>query len=172
MENENNNTQISTELARTYQRRRRIIWACAFAVLALVVVYMVWCAVHKTGMGITYAVMLSAALAIFWVLTDIVSPIAVHAFDGRSQRQKNAYYKYAALELVGYAGLAYFGICAMSNRSSIYGAVAFLIATVNKRRFLDEYVSDKEDEETDAEDEPQAEAEPADNNENTEEDES
>ncbi len=152
MDNENNNSmEINSELARTYMRRRRIIWGCAFAVLALMGAYMIWSVVNKTGMGTTYAVLLCAALAVFWLLTDVISPIAVHAFDGRSPKQKSAYMKYAGLELIGYAGLAYFGITAMSNRSSIYGAVAFLIATLNKRRFLDAYVSDQEEEPEEAE---------------------
>ncbi len=126
--------------------RNTLLRLSAFIPLVAIVAYMVWCASTKREFGIPYAALMATALVLFWVMTDIVVPVATGEFSDRTPEQMASYKKYAALELVGYAGLAYFA-GAMNNNTGLYGAIAFALCTMYKRRFRDEYMGITHDEE-------------------------
>ena len=125
--------------------RNTLLRLSAFIPLIAIVAYMIWCAATKREFGIPYVVLMATALLLFWVMTDIVVPLATGEFRDRTPEQMASYKKYAALELAGYAGLAYFA-GAMSSNTGLYGAVAFAVCTMYKRRFRDEYMGIAHDE--------------------------
>lgn len=130
--------------------RNTLLRISAFIPLAAIVAYMVWCAVRKKEFGIPYIALMGTALFLFWIMIDIVVPYATGEFSDRTPEQMAAYKKYAALELAGYAGLAYFA-GAMNNNTGLYGAIAFALCTMYKRRFRDEYMGITHDEDEAAE---------------------
>lgn len=87
--------------------------------------------------GLTCNVIMGAALGIYWLLADVAEPFAVHRFDGITQAQKEAYVKYILLDLVGFAGIAYFlfGVGGSTSGSSggILGAVVYVVVMKPKR---------------------------------------
>lgn len=87
--------------------------------------------------GLTCNVIMGAALGIYWLLSDVAEPFAVHRFDGISQAQKEAYVKYILLDLVGFAGIAcfLFGVGGSSSGGStgILGAVVYVVVMKPKR---------------------------------------
>jgi hypothetical protein len=125
--------------------RNTLLRVSAFIPLVVVLVYMIWCAVNKRDFGVPYVVLMSAMLLLFWIMTVIVVPYASGEFAGRTPEQMSAYRKYGALELAGYAGLAYFA-GAMSQNTGLYGAMVFAVCTMYKRRFRDEFYGIKENE--------------------------
>ena len=82
-----------------------------------------------------------AFLLVFWVMMDIVEPRLLRQLEGISQERKMAYYKYLALGLVEYGGLAYFVLTlGTDGNSGLLGAVVYAVGLSTKRRFRDEYM--------------------------------
>ena len=87
--------------------------------------------------------------------------LKAHDFDDRTPEQMDAYKKMAALELIGFAGLYIFAAEAGKSASgssvgnaSLLGAVIFLLTSMTKRKYRDEYLGiapekDKNDAESD-----------------------
>ncbi len=146
MENmENTTNENSSEVdEKSVRFKRRIVMGAAFAVLAAAVIYMGVLVVRQQKLTIMYNVIMTGALLVFWVLTDVVSPLVTKELDSISNKQKQAYYKYALLELVGYAGLAWFA-SSIGGNNGIYGAVAFMVSMMYKKRFHNEYLGIKKE---------------------------
>ena len=138
-------TEWSIFMKEKKKLRNTLLRVSAFIPLVVVLVYMIWCAVNKRDFGVPYVVLMSAMLLLFWIMTVIVVPYASGEFAGRTPEQMSAYRKYGALELAGYAGLAYFA-GAMSQNTGLYGAMVFAVCTMYKRRFRDEFYGIKENE--------------------------
>lgn len=82
----------------------------------------------------TANIIIAASLAIFWVLSDLVEPRVAHRFDGINEVQKSAYLKYIILDLVGYAGIAYFLFDTGTNGSNgLLGAALYVVVMRPKR---------------------------------------
>lgn len=92
----------------------------------------------KGGMsGMTSNVIMGAALFLYWLLSDVAEPFAVHRMDGITQAQREAYIKYILLDLVGFAGIAcfLFGVGGSTgNNSGIIGAVVYVVVMKPKRQ--------------------------------------
>ncbi len=105
--------------------------------------------------GRTSNVIMGAALGIYWLLSDVAEPFAVHRFDGISQAQKEAYVKYILLDLVGFAGIAcfLFGVGGNSSGGStgILGAVVYVVVMKPKRENQQIFYGHIDPEATDAE---------------------
>ena len=78
---------------------------------------------HMSGM--TSNAIMGGALALYWVLADIVEPFVMYRFDGITQAQKEAYIKYIVLEFIGYVGIACFlfgvGLGSSGSNNGILG---------------------------------------------------
>lgn len=117
---------------------------------------------HMTGM--TFSLVMTGALVVYWILADVAEPFAVHRFDGITQAQKEAYVKYILLDLVGFAGVAYFlfgtGGNTSSTNSGILGAVVYVVVMKPKRQnqqiFYGYVDPDVQEEETDTEESEEA----------------
>ena len=138
-------SEAEKEQKRIYRHRRTVIRVCAFAVLGAVLIYMFFCILNHTGLGLVYSVILCSALLLYWVLMDIAAPFAGHDFDGIDKKRLDAYKIFALLELVGFGGLAYFGLSASNGNSSFIGAFIFLMATLSKRNYYDRYANPPEE---------------------------
>ena len=103
----------------------------------------------------TYQVLLCLVIFLYWVVQDILIPIVTKDFEGRTPEMMNGYRKYAALDLVGFAGLAWFGISFRGENSSFYGALVYFFAYMTKKRFWEEFqgITHDEDDEEEAEEE-------------------
>ena len=133
----------------------------AILVLAAAVGYMVYMLVTHKNPGIWFAVVLSVCVFLFWLLMDVIKPMVTGEFVGKTAEQMKAYKVYCVVGLVGYAGLVWFAVSA-ANSTGIYGAVAFAVATMIKRRLLDDYNGNTDEA---AEDEPDTETEDSDHDE-------
>lgn len=87
--------------------------------------------------GMTCNLIMSGALALYWLISDVIEPFALHRFDGITEGQKQAYLKYIALDFVGFAGIAYFLFGAGGNTSGssggLLGAVVYVVVMKPKR---------------------------------------
>ena len=126
----------------------------AILVLAAAVGYMVYMLVTRKNPGIWFAVVLSSCVLLFWLLMDIIKPFVSGEFEGKTAEQMKAYKIYCLMSLVGYAGLVWFAVSA-ANSTGIYGAVAFAVATMLKRRLLDDYNGDTGEDESGEEADPE-----------------
>lgn len=119
---------------------------------------------HMSGM--TSNVIMGVALGIYWLLADVAEPFAVHRFDGISQAQKEAYVKYIVLDLIGFAGIAYFlfGVGGSTSGSSggLLGAVIYVVVMKPKRQnqqifygYIDPEAEAEDEEETEGEETPE-----------------
>ncbi len=120
------------------QRVGKIINIAGFAILAAAVGVIILAIVQKKEPGNWFMVLICGAVFLFWLLMDIIKPKLTGEFEGKTKEQMTAYWIYCALGFVGYAGLAYFAIAA-ANSTGIYGAIAFAVTTMTKRRFLEDY---------------------------------
>ncbi len=143
---------MEQEYAKKIHRRVTI---AAFGLLALVIVFLVYCGMTEAPQ-IWFHAAVALFLIVFWTLTVVVEPRLLKALDDRTQEQKSAYYKYAVLEAVGYVGLAWF-VFHMGEEDStgIYGGAVFLLTMFGKRKFWDVYTgkADGRTEEKDEKDE-------------------
>lgn len=91
---------------------------------------------HMSGM--TSNAIMGGALALYWVLADIVEPFVMYRFDGITQAQKEAYIKYIVLEFIGYVGIACFlfgvGLGSSGSNNGILGAVVYVVVMKPKRQ--------------------------------------
>ena len=117
----------------------------AGVVLALVVVYLLLIMLKKIQFGIAFAFVICGGLLLFWLLETVISPIVCHRFDDRTPEQVSAYKKYAVLEIVGYAGLAWFALT-IDRSTGFYGAMVYVVTMMFKRRFYNEYRGITDDE--------------------------
>ena len=116
-------------------------------VLAVVVAYIVYSIVVLKKPGPLYPVLIAGGILLVWLLELVLSPLKSGDFEGKTPEQMTAYRKYAAMSLVGYAGLIYFALSTGSNMG-IYGAVVYVVTVMGKRRFFDEYVNGRKVEDT------------------------
>jgi len=125
-------------------RIRKIYTNLALVLLGLIAVYIVVSALVIRKVTIMYNVVIIVGLTVFWAIMDIVVPVKAQDFEGRTKEQMDAYKKYAAVDLLGYAGLMYFAL-AMQSNTSIYGALVYVVARMLKNRFRDEFEGVQED---------------------------
>ena len=93
-----------------------------------------------------YRVLIIVLLLLFWAAVDLLIPYLTGSLRGLPEKQIQGYRYYALLDLVGYAGLAWFGISIEGN-TAIYGALVFAAATMYKKRFYNQYRGISEDDE-------------------------
>ncbi len=141
MENEK---RLSPEEERQIDQRIRLI---VIAAAAGILIWIIWCAVTKREIGRGFNILVSVFVILFWLLSDVVSMKLKHGFAGRTEAQKSAYYKCAALDAVAYAGIVYF-LVGRDQTSSLIGAMIYFVGIMNARKFRQEYYKEASEEET------------------------
>lgn len=133
---------------------RILIMAVALGQLALVLAFSIYGTVTHKITGRQGDILTAVSLFLFWALSDIAEPFAMHRFDHISAKQKSAYLKYLVFDFVGLAGIAYF-IYGMGNPQgqSIIGAVVYVLSVRFKRENQDIFYGNQTDEAEDEADE-------------------
>lgn len=146
-ENTDQNGRLTREQEYRIDQRIRIgvIIAAAF-----LLVYLLYCGMKKIPIGTGYFVVVVIFVAVYWLLSDVISLKLKHGFAGRTQKQKTAYYKMMAVDFVGAVGLMMFLIGLNDNRS-IMGAMLYLFGVMSGRKFRAEYEKDPSEEEKEEE---------------------
>ena len=159
LENLKNQNRLSME---EEERIDRVIRIFILSVTGVVVAVIIWALVTKKAFGSWYYALILTLLATVWVVRCVVGGILKHSLAQRSNEQVMAYLKAAGLELVSYAGLAWFLIAMQGN--GIFGAIVYLIGTTGARKQREIYYQEpgEEEEETPGDtaqpDEPEADA--------------
>ena len=131
------------------QKKKQIdrnITILSFGVLLCAIGYAVYQGITKQADAHRFDIIMVCALAIFWVLMDVVRPKLTGELDGITDDEKRKHWLLALLDLGGYAGLAYF-VIAREGQTGIYGAVVFLLTTIGKRKIREGGQEDAQSEE-------------------------
>ena len=129
------------------QRKLKLVKALNVLVILAVVgifAYLLYSALVLKTFPSFYGPMMCIALAVFWALNDVAAPLLREDFKGKTPEQMDAYRKFAAAELAGYAGLGYFA-STVESQTGIYGAVVFAATMMMKRKFHNVYLGLNED---------------------------
>ncbi len=121
------------------------LYGCAMALLAAAFGAVLYMALKGSENLLVGKVIFVAAIVLAWVILDVVTPRATGEFAGKNKEQMDAYKKMAALDAIGYAGLAFFMLTNDKN-TGFYGAIAFAATVMIKKQFREVYYEDpKED---------------------------
>lgn len=104
-------------------------------VMVLLIAFLIFVGVTKRVDTILFPLGLAVGLLLYWVISDVLSVIWTKGFEGKTYDQKKAYYIFALLEAIGFAGLAYFIV----EMNSMTGALIYIACMFTKKRFRDEY---------------------------------
>ena len=115
----------------------------------IVLAYLIFCAAQRKEAGAAYYIIVAAFIVFYWLSADVIALKLKHGFAGRTEAQKTAYKKMAALDAVGCVGLALFltgGIgestSGSGNSSSLIGAMIYLFSVIYARRLRADYEKD------------------------------
>lgn len=116
------------------RKKRTVITAVALGQLIAAVGLMVYGTLAKSMTNAQSNVLIGVSLLIYWALTDIAEPIWLKRFEGITEQQKSAYFKFLLFDFAGLAGIAYFLFGLGSNgNSGILGAVVYAVSIKIKR---------------------------------------
>lgn len=124
--------------------RKNRINICALISMLMVVVgmiYVIVCTVLGLHRQWMYRLVFAVWVAIYLVLTDFIEPLVTDRFRRKNRRQIRAYYRYAALDIVGMAGLLWF-VCmsGVFNDFTHYAGVAvYAVCIVPKNYFYKKF---------------------------------
>lgn len=123
------------------KKAEKRILVLSLGTLVLAGVFLLVCYLTKQVTTLVFPVGMSLFLLAYWAISNILPVVWANCFEGKNEAQKQAYYLYALIDLVGLAGLVYFVVDLESSTGAlIYAASIFL-----KKSFKDKF--DKKDEE-------------------------
>lgn len=115
-------------------RMKNIFSIGAYVLLAAVTLFLYFYKDKGGNHPMLFGGVLTGFLLVFWVMMDIIRPLALHELDGVPDYKKGLFCKMAAVDLAGYAGLVY---CVMNvkqnNGMGVAGAMIFVICMGYKR---------------------------------------
>lgn len=133
-------------------KTQKKIMILSLAVILLLAACLIFLVVTNRTSTVLLASLGGGFLAVYWLISDVLSVVWLKSFEGKTDEQKKAYYEYAALNLIGFAGLVYFIV----ESDSMYGAVIFAASILFRRRFYDNFKGKTEQEDdNDSAQEPQ-----------------
>lgn len=132
-----------------YKKRDRLLNILSMGTLGVLILYLAFCAWQGLANTIAFPIGIGVMLTIHWFFSDILPIWWLNLLNEKSDDQKRSYGVYAALELIGFAGLTYFLI----DLTSTTGAIVYVVTMFLKRKFLDEFkgIKPEEAEESDEE---------------------
>lgn len=117
------------------RRTENQIMGLSLGVVGLAVVFLIFVGVKGLADTLIYPIGIGVFLAVYWVVSDVVSVFWLNKFEGKTDEQKKAYLLFAGLDAIGFAGLAYFIV----DLQSMTGVIVYVACTVLKRRFREQY---------------------------------
>lgn len=145
------------------KKTEKKIMIISIGIMVLAVAFLIVVGVTGTADTLLLPIGLSAFLAVYWLISDVFSVIWMKSFEGKTDEQKRAYYTYALIDAVGFAGLVYFIV----DLRGTTGAIIFAASVFLKRRFQDEFRGVDKNEEPEADEEVSQENEAADGEDTT-----
>ncbi len=115
----------------------------SFGILGLAVAFLIFVGVTDRVDTMLYPIGLSAFLAAYWVVSDVLPVFWMKIFDQKTEEQKRSYWLFAVMDAAGLAGLAYF----ILDMNSTIGVIVYVACTILKKRFRDEFLGKKQEEE-------------------------
>ena len=128
----------------TDEQRNKIekkVMFLSMGILALLIASLVIIGVAGVADTLIFPVVIAVFLALYWIVSDVLSVIWLKSFEGKTDDQKKSYYVYAALDVIGLGGLVYF----MVDMKSTTGAIIYICCLFLKKRFRDEFYGTKKD---------------------------
>ena len=123
-------------------KKKNLIMGIALGQLALAVVFMILGVMRKNMTTLQGNILVGASIFLYWLLMDVVDTKVRHVLDDLSAERKNAYYRYALLDLAGLAGIVIFLFCMGGSNStySILGAALYAFTMKPKKDAQDLYL--------------------------------
>ncbi|MDD3794524.1 MAG: hypothetical protein PHE06_00895 [Lachnospiraceae bacterium] len=112
---------------------------------AAVLGYIIYALVVTKKIGTGYYIVIISFLAAYWLLTNVVEVVLTKELEEKTPAQIKAYKIYAFLNLVGVGGLGYFAI-AIGDNNGMMGALIYVATMMAKRRYWEEYMGIKKEE--------------------------
>lgn len=144
----------------TVEEKKKIqsrLTALTFGVIFLMAVFLVVLAVTRTIDTLLFPVGAGLFLLAYWVMTDVLPVIWLRTFEGKTEAQKKSYCIYALIDGIGLAGLEYFII----NMTTTTGVLVYVVSVFLKRRFHDEFLGIKKNEDSEEKDASEKKEDPA-----------
>lgn len=139
---------------RKQKKIKRTITLITITMLVAIVAYMVYVIATKQLNILVFQIVLGSFLLIFFVLMDIIEPMLLKQFDGITQEQQTAYWKFLGVDAIGIGALVFFvytlGSRGEGDPGNSYGLIAaliYLFTSRNKIKFRDEFLGIKKEEE-------------------------
>lgn len=105
-----------------------------FAMIIIGIIYIVVCTVLKLHQQWMYRLIFAGWVALYMIINDFVEPVVTERFRRKSEKQVNAYYKYAVLDMIGVAGLLWFTVMAgMLKDYTHYAGIALFFVCYGPR---------------------------------------
>ncbi|MDO5424073.1 MAG: hypothetical protein Q4F41_10140 [Eubacteriales bacterium] len=117
------------------QKRKisRNIMIASILLVVVVIAFMFWCAMTERTETYFYNLAVIFFLVVYCFLTDYLEPKLCKEFEGISEERKAAYRRFLILDIVGYAGLAFFLVFIYNGSIGILGVVAYALTVKPKR---------------------------------------
>lgn len=134
----------------TNEQRKKIgnrVMFLSIGTLVLLIIALILIGVAGKAETLIFPIVIAIFLAIYWVISDVLSVIWLKDFEGKTDDQKKFYYAYAGVDLIGLGGLVYF----MVDMKSMTGALIYVACLFLKRKFREEFNGIKKEEEEEAE---------------------
>jgi hypothetical protein len=127
------------------KRRINIFAIIGFAMILIGLLYVITGTIMNLHYNWTFRLIFVAWVMLYMLLNDIVEPIAVERFKRKNRRQVRAYWIYAALDIIGVAGLLWFAVMAgMVKDPTHYAGIAiFAVCFVPRGVFYKKFNSRK-----------------------------
>ena len=132
----------------TDEQRKKIgnrVMFLSIGTLVVLIIALILIGVAGKAETLIFPIVIAIFLAIYWVISDVLSVIWLKEFEGKTDDQKKFYYAYAGVDLIGLGGLVYF----MVDMKSMTGALIYVACLFLKRKFREEFNGIKKEEEED-----------------------
>lgn len=138
-----------------YKKREKLINILSMGMLGVLILYLVFCAWKGLADTPIFTIGIGVMLALHWFFSDILPIKWLNIFNEKNEDQKKSYCVYAAIELIGFAGLTYF----LFDMASTTGAIVYVVTMFLKKKFLDDFRGVKPEETEEEEEEQEQEEE-------------
>lgn len=117
------------------EMRKKILYI-SIAILGFAAVFLVICGIKGLADTIVLPVGIGFIIFLYWVVSDVLSVFWIKEFDGKTEKQKHAYYIFAAMDLLALGGLVYF----LMDMNSMTGVLVYVLFNMTKKRYRDEFL--------------------------------
>lgn len=118
-----------------YKKREKAVNLLSMGMLGVLILFLAFCAWRGLADTAIFPVGIGGMLLLHWFFSDVLPVKWLNMFEGKEDDQKKSYCVYAAMELIGFAGLTYFLI----DMGSTTGAIVYVATMFLKKKFLEDF---------------------------------